>query len=112
MFLTVGPAARTGLVELVREGTAHRSFAAELIAAFDRRAPQVSLTHSQLLEPLSDREKAILRDLPTMMSNVEIAGELCLSINTVKTHLRHVYRKLGVRRRRDAVERARQLSLL
>ena len=47
-----------------------------------------------------------------MMSNVEIAAELYLSINTVKTHLRHVYRKLGVRRRRDAVERARQLSLL
>lgn len=112
VFLTVGPAARTGLVELVREGTAYRSFVAELIAAFDRRAPQVSLTHSQLLEPLSDREKAILRYLPTMMSNVEIAGELCLSINTVKTHLRHVYRKLAVSRRRDAVERARQLSLL
>ncbi len=112
VFLRVGPAARAALVELVREGTAYRSFVAELIAAFDRRAPQVSLTHSQLLEPLSDREKAILRYLPTMMSNVEIAGELYLSINTVKTHLRHVYRKLGVSRRRDAVERARQLSLL
>ena len=104
--------ARTALVELVREGTAYRSFVAELIAAFDRRAPQVALTHSQLLEPLSEREKAILRYLPTMMSNVEIASELYLSINTVKTHLRHVYRKLGVSRRRDAVERARQLSLL
>ena len=112
VFLRVGPAARTALVELVREGTAYRSFVAELIAAFDRRAPHVSLTHPQLLEPLSDREKAILRYLPTMMSNVEIAAELYLSINTVKTHLRHVYRKLGVSRRRDAVERARQLSLL
>ena len=112
VFLGVGPAARVALVELVREGTAYRSFVAELIAAFDQRAPQVSLTQPQLLEPLSDREKAILRYLPTMMSNVEIAAELYLSINTVKTHLRHVYRKLGVSRRRDAVERARQLSLL
>ena len=112
VFLGVGPAARIALVELVREGTAYRSFVAELIAAFDQRAPQVSLTQPQLLEPLSDREKAILRYLPTMMSNVEIAAELYLSINTVKTHLRHVYRKLGVSRRRDAVERARQLSLL
>lgn len=112
VFLGVGPAARIALVELVREGTAYRSFVGELIAAFDQRAPQVSLTQPQLLEPLSDREKAILRYLPTMMSNVEIAAELYLSINTVKTHLRHVYRKLGVSRRRDAVERARQLSLL
>ena len=68
--------------------------------------------HSQLLEPLSEREKAILRYLPTMMSNVEIAAELYLSINTAKTHLRHMYRKLGVNRRHDAVERACQLSLL
>ena len=59
VFLGVGPAARIALVELVREGTAYRSFVGELIAAFDQRAPQVSLTQPQLLEPLSDREKAI-----------------------------------------------------
>ena len=112
VFVGLGPAARLALVELVRSGTAHRSFVAELISAFDQRAPEVTITHVQLLEPLSEREKAILRYLPTMMSNLEIAGELYLSINTVKTHLRHVYRKLGVSRRRDAVERARQLSLL
>ena len=111
-FLGAGPAARAALVELIREGTAHRSFVAELLAAFDERAPRVGLTPAEVLEPLSEREKAILRYLPTMMSNVEIAAELFLSINTVKTHLRHVYRKLGVTRRRDAVERARELSLL
>jgi LuxR family maltose regulon positive regulatory protein len=111
-FLAAGPAARAALVELIRDGTAHRSFVAELLAAFDERAPRVGLTPAEVLEPLSEREKAILRYLPTMMSNVEIAAELFLSINTVKTHLRHVYRKLGVTRRRDAVERARELSLL
>jgi LuxR family maltose regulon positive regulatory protein len=111
-FLAAGPAARAALVELIREGTAHRSFVAELLAAFDERAPRIGLTAAEVLEPLSEREKAILRYLPTMMSNVEIAAELFLSINTVKTHLRHVYRKLGVTRRRDAVERARELSLL
>jgi LuxR family maltose regulon positive regulatory protein len=112
VFLAGGPAARAALVELIRTGTAHRSLVAELIAVFDDRAPRVELTPAEVLEPLSEREKAILRYLPTMMSNVEIADELYLSINTVKTHLRHVYRKLGVTRRRDAVERARQLSLL
>jgi LuxR family maltose regulon positive regulatory protein len=112
VFLAGGPAARAALVELIRAGTAHRSFVAELIAVFDDRAPSVELTPAEVLEPLSEREKAILRYLPTMMSNVEIAEEVYLSINTVKTHLRHIYRKLGVARRRDAVERARQLSLL
>ena len=45
-----------------------------------------------------------------MMSTDEIAGELHLSVNTVKTHLRSIYRKLCVNRRRDAVERGRDLG--
>jgi LuxR family maltose regulon positive regulatory protein len=64
------------------------------------------------LEPLTDREHAVLDYLPTMMSNAEIAQQLLVSVNTVKTHLKAVYRKLGVDRRRDAVIRARQLELL
>ena len=84
------------LVQQIRNGTAHRSLVAELIAAFDRRAPKVALTRAELLEPLSPREQAVLRYLPTMMSNREIAGELFVSGNTVKTHLKSIYRKLGV----------------
>ena len=42
----------------------------------------------------------------------EIAGELCVSVNTTRTHMRHVYNKLGAHRRREAVERARTLGLL
>jgi len=64
------------------------------------------------LEPLTERERAVLDYLPTMMSNAEIAQQLLVSVNTVKTHLKAVYRKLGVERRRDAVIRARQLELL
>jgi LuxR family maltose regulon positive regulatory protein len=111
-FIDGGPAVRALLVQRVRHGTAHRSFVGELLAAFDKRAPRVELTRSELLEPLSDRERAVLRYLPTMMSNVEIAGELFVTSNTVKTHLKSIYRKLGVARRRDAVERARALQLL
>jgi LuxR family maltose regulon positive regulatory protein len=47
-----------------------------------------------------------------MMTTEEIAAELCLSLNTVKTHLKSIFRKLGVTRRGDAVRRARRLSLL
>ncbi len=111
-FIDGGPLVRELLVQQIRNGTAHRSLVAELIAAFDRRAPKVALTRAELLEPLSPREQAVLRYLPTMMSNTEIAGELFVTGNTVKTHLKSIYRKLGVARRRDAVERARALELL
>ena len=65
-----------------------------------------------MTESLSERERAILRYLPTMMSNQEIAGELFVSVNTVKTHLRAIYRKLDAPGRRDAVRRARDLGLM
>ncbi|MCL9797902.1 response regulator transcription factor, partial [Frankia sp. AgKG'84/4] len=61
---------------------------------------------------LSDRELAVLSYLPTMLTTAEIAAELYVSVNTVKTHLKSIYRKLDVPRRRDAVHCARQLHLL
>ncbi len=65
-----------------------------------------------LLEPLSERERAVLRLLPALLSNPEIAGELFVSVNTVKTHIKTIYRKLDVTSRRDAVVRARELRLI
>jgi LuxR family transcriptional regulator, maltose regulon positive regulatory protein len=65
-----------------------------------------------LPEALSDREMRILRYLPTHLSASEIAGELYISLNTAKTHFRHIYTKLGVNTRKDAVEQARLLRLL
>ncbi|MFF7725597.1 LuxR C-terminal-related transcriptional regulator [Streptomyces sp. NPDC008001] len=63
-------------------------------------------------QPLSARERDVLLCVQRMMSADEIAGELSLSVNTVKTHLRSVYRKLSVSRRREAVERGRELHIL
>jgi LuxR family transcriptional regulator, maltose regulon positive regulatory protein len=65
-----------------------------------------------LAEPLSESELRVLRYLPSNLSAPEIAGELFVSTSTVKTHMRHVYEKLGVHRRSEAVERARDLGLL
>lgn len=65
-----------------------------------------------LLEPLSEREHAILAELPTMSSNDEIASTFYLSVNTVKSHLKNLYRKLEVANRREAVRRARDLGLI
>ncbi|TCJ34318.1 LuxR C-terminal-related transcriptional regulator [Parafrankia sp. BMG5.11] len=63
-------------------------------------------------ERLSERELAVLSYLPTMLTTAEIAAEMYVSVNTVKTHLKSIYRKLDVARRRDAVHRARALHLL
>ena len=54
----------------------------------------------------------MLRYLPTNLSRPEIAGELYVSHNTVRTHMRHLYAKLGTHRRAEAVARARALGLL
>ena len=54
----------------------------------------------------------MLRYLPSNLSAPEIANEMFLSTSTVKTHMRHIYEKLGAHHRREAVERARQLGLL
>ncbi|MFC8778782.1 LuxR C-terminal-related transcriptional regulator [Streptomyces nigra] len=65
-----------------------------------------------LVEPLSGREHDVLLRLAQMMSTEDIAADLYVSVNTVKTHLKSVYRKLAVNRRNDAVRRARELDLL
>ena len=96
----------------LRRGTAHRALVGELLAALDG-ANGGGRSHSPfVMEPLSPRERAVLRYLPTMMSNQEIASELFVSVNTVKTHLKAIYRKLDVADRREAVNRARALELL
>jgi LuxR family transcriptional regulator, maltose regulon positive regulatory protein len=63
-------------------------------------------------EPLTEGENRVLRYLPTHMHASEIAAELYLSANTVKTHLRHLYRKLGAHSRQEAVQRACAIGLL
>jgi LuxR family maltose regulon positive regulatory protein len=67
---------------------------------------------SELIEPLTERELAVLDLLPTRMSNRDIAASIYVSINTVKTHLRNIYRKLDAADRDAAVERASELGLL
>ena len=65
-----------------------------------------------LVEPLTERELAVLHYLPTQLSQREISGELYVSLNTVKTHCSAIYRKLDVRDRKSAVQAARDLRLL
>ena len=70
-----------------------------------------SVPRSGLVEELTERELAVLRYLPSRLSQREIASELYVSLNTVKTHCKAIYRKLGVDGRKAAVHAARQLGL-
>jgi LuxR family transcriptional regulator, maltose regulon positive regulatory protein len=65
-----------------------------------------------VVEPLSEREREVLRHVSGMLSTAEVASEMYISANTVKTHLRSIYRKLAASRRGEAVRRARQLGLI
>ena len=89
---------------------AHRPFTDRLTAALD--AARSRRRTDRVVEPVTERESVVLRYLPTLLTMTEIARELCVSPNTVKSHLRSVYRKLGVGTRRDAVHRARALDLI
>jgi LuxR family maltose regulon positive regulatory protein len=70
------------------------------------------VVHSEIAAPLSERELAVLALLPSLLSGSEIAGELTVSVNTVKSHIRSIYRKLGVSSRRDAVRLAQERKLI
>jgi LuxR family maltose regulon positive regulatory protein len=110
VFLDEGPA----LAELLRaaadRGVARR-YALRLLddgPAADHRAPD----RTSLVEPLSVRELEVLRLLGTDLDGPAIARRLFVSLNTVRTHTRNVYAKLGVNGRRAAVRRATELDLL
>jgi LuxR family maltose regulon positive regulatory protein len=111
-FAEAGPELTPLLREAIRHGTAHRWLAGSLLAVRDGRDSAAGHAARELLDPLSERETIVLRYLPTMLSNQEIAGELFVSVNTVKTHLKSIYRKLGVSDRREAVRLARELRLV
>jgi LuxR family maltose regulon positive regulatory protein len=107
-FLLNGEAVRELLELQAQTGTAHPALLEVLLDGVGRPRP----TGAALAEPLTEREQRILRYLPTMLSNAEIGAEVFVSLNTVKTHLRSIYRKLDANGRADAVERARRLGLL
>jgi LuxR family maltose regulon positive regulatory protein len=104
-----------GLLERhARHRTAHASLLMEIRSLLAGRAPAPAAAAGpqRLLEPLRDSELRVLRYLPSDLTAPEIAAELHVSTNTVKTHMRNLYAKLGTHRRHEAVERARTLGLL
>jgi len=111
LFFLLQPA--PGLLERhARHRTAHPSLIAEILDLLAGKTPAPPTGSQPPLKPLSGSEIRVLRYLPTNLSTPEIANELHVSRNTVRTHLSHLYAKLGTHRRTEAVERARALGLL
>ncbi|GLZ47562.1 LuxR family transcriptional regulator [Actinomycetospora sp. NBRC 106375] len=106
------PAVTVVLRRRVDRGSGAASFAVDLLERLTGTPPEPGARRPGLAEPLTGREATMLRYLASTLSNTEIAAELYVSVNTVKTHHRAVYRKLGVTGRREAVHRARLLGLL
>jgi LuxR family transcriptional regulator, maltose regulon positive regulatory protein len=98
---------------LPRQETAHGALLTDIVDLL-RGEPPASTDREHLWQPeeLSPTELRVLRYLPTNLTRPEIASELYVSINTVNTHIRNVYSKLGARDRSSAVRRARELRLL
>jgi LuxR family maltose regulon positive regulatory protein len=88
----------------------HTAFTADLLRLVGATGPP-DVTPGGIMA-LSDRETEVLRYLPTMLTAAEIGEELGVSVNTIKAHMRAIYRKLGTPRRRQAVARARERGLI
>ncbi|GAA3745201.1 hypothetical protein GCM10022225_30980 [Plantactinospora mayteni] len=112
VFTRADPPVRDLLAAHLDSGTAYWPMVRELLDAADGAAGPAMSSAAPPGEPLTERELTVLRYLQSILSNVEIAAELSLSVNTVKTHVRNIYRKLDATRRRDAVRRARELNLI
>lgn len=119
VFLDTGPAL-TALLHRVRPDSPGGQHAQGVLAAAardqsrpgepERNAPTAS--SQPLIDALSERERDILRLLDSDLGGPAIARELSVSVNTVRTHTRHIYAKLGVTSRREAVSEAARLGLL
>jgi LuxR family maltose regulon positive regulatory protein len=109
IFADEGPPMASLLRAAAKQGIAP-SYVRRLLAAVNKTEDSTPASQG-LIEPLSERELDVLRLLGTDLGGPEIARELVVSLNTVRTHTKNIYAKLGVNNRRAAVRRARELDL-
>ena len=94
-----------------RHRSAHAALVSEILSAAGA-SPATARRTGPAVDALSAAELRVVRYLPTNLKAPEIAAELFVSTNTVRTHLSHIYAKLGAHSRAEAVDRARELRLL
>ena len=95
-----------------RHRTAHATLVRTILGVLAGASAPARTQAAPLLEELSEAELRIVRYLPSNLKAPEMAAELCVSANTVRTHIRHIYAKLDAHNRSEAVARARELGLL
>jgi LuxR family maltose regulon positive regulatory protein len=110
LFADEGPPMAALLEQIAKHGVAP-SYVRQLLSAFGR-GENTTPARQGLVEPLSERELDVLRQLATDLDGPDIARELMVSLNTMRTHTKNIYAKLGVNTRRAAVRRAEDLGLL
>jgi LuxR family maltose regulon positive regulatory protein len=123
-FVDEGPALRV-MLEAAHSRGVERDYVTRLLAAFAARPPETgeraglaprlttpSAFRAALAEPLSERERQVLRLIGAGKSNAEVAQALVIAVSTVKTHTNSIFGKLGVTSRTQAIARARELQLL
>ena len=116
IFVNEGEAMRDLLRHAASRGIAS-SYTRRLLSAFDKPTQPVSTASGRpgppdLAEPLTERETEVLRLISVGMTNQEIAGQLVISVATVKRHITNIYGKLGVSHRTQATARANEMNLL
>lgn len=109
-FVAPGPQAGRLVAELIDRGTAHEVLAVQV--AVHLAAQRTVRRSPYYVEPLSGRELEVLRHLPGTQTNSEIAAQMFVSLNTLRSHMKSIDRKLGTANRREAVRRARELGIL
>ena len=100
------------LEQIPRHRTAHATLVRTILDVRGGASGALGVDAGCLLEDLSEAELRVVRYLPSNLKAPEIAAELCVSANTVRTHIRHIYGKLDAHERNQAVGRARELGLL
>lgn len=111
LFLDEGDRMIRLLKETARRGIS-RFYVEQLLEDTRKEDRNLFQTNQNLVEPLSERELEVLRLLKSQLSGPEIARELVVSLNTLRTHTKNIFSKLGVNNRRAAVRRAEDLQLI
>jgi LuxR family maltose regulon positive regulatory protein len=100
------------LLRLAASQNFAKDYIADILAVFEPASTNKQLIAAlSLIEPLSDRELEVLRLLNSELSGPEIAKELMVSENTMRTHTKNIYSKLNIHSRRAAVRRAEEINL-